>query len=322
MYDITPSLLSRLSSRVASRFIRAAGDGTRVGLFIRIPEGLAEQFPERPSEDTSAPHVTLLYVGSVTKDRETEFLEVLHNVLSGWGPVEASFDGLDHFAHPEKDRTVFFARVKFDRDMGSLRDRLTNHLEQANFQVDNSFPLAFNPHATLDYVDGLHDVEYVGRVPDGSWVVDQIEVWGLPGKEPKVELGGHHIVNTRVGGSDKIPGGLADKKQPSDFPPDQLQKGIKVEMEHTDDPALAKEIAMDHLTEDSSYYDKLEEMEKKASALWGEALPVQKYPHGFHPNLIDRGIQVEMVKMAGEDSDVIFDTVIATLDADINAYNG
>ena len=53
---------------------------------------------------------------------------------------------------------------------------------------------------------------------------------------------------------DMIHGGLADEKKPSDFSKEQLAKGIKVEMEHTDDPLIAIEIAMDHLTEDPEYY--------------------------------------------------------------------
>jgi len=43
----------------------------------------------------------------------------------------------------------------------------------------------------------------------------------------------------------------------------QLNKGIEVEMEHTNDPERAKEIAMDHLMEDSKYYVKLQKMETK-----------------------------------------------------------
>jgi len=62
--------------------------------------------------------------------------------------------------------------------------------------------------------------------------------------------------------ADKIPGGLAEGKDPSDFDAKQLQKGIKVEMEHTKDPSIAQEIAMDHLTEDPKYYIKLESIEK------------------------------------------------------------
>ena len=45
----------------------------------------------------------------------------------------------------------------------------------------------------------------------------------------------------------------------------QLQKGIKVEMEHTDNKTKAKEIAMDHLYEDPKYYDKLKKIESKES---------------------------------------------------------
>ncbi|MCK5789079.1 MAG: hypothetical protein KAH32_08765 [Chlamydiia bacterium] len=40
-----------------------------------------------------------------------------------------------------------------------------------------------------------------------------------------------------------------------------LEWGISVEMEHTDDPNIAREIAMDHLMEDPVYYKKLKEME-------------------------------------------------------------
>ena len=40
-----------------------------------------------------------------------------------------------------------------------------------------------------------------------------------------------------------------------------FQKGIKVEKEHTEDVEKVKEIAMDHLSEDPNYYDKLEKVE-------------------------------------------------------------
>jgi len=44
----------------------------------------------------------------------------------------------------------------------------------------------------------------------------------------------------------------------------QLNKGIKIEMEHTKDKEKATEIAMDHLSEFPDYYDRLEKMEIKA----------------------------------------------------------
>lgn len=63
-----------------------------------------------------------------------------------------------------------------------------------------------------------------------------------------------------------LPGGVGDKTNQGDLDQSQLSKGIKVEMEHTDDPDKAKEIATDHLTEDPKYYDKLKEMESKKYA--------------------------------------------------------
>lgn len=60
---------------------------------------------------------------------------------------------------------------------------------------------------------------------------------------------------------DALPGGLADKKTPTDFNPGKLAAGIKVELEHTSDRKTAEEIAMDHLTEDPDYYEKLKTIE-------------------------------------------------------------
>lgn len=47
------------------------------------------------------------------------------------------------------------------------------------------------------------------------------------------------------------------------FDPVQLQIGIKIEMEHTNDPEVAKAIAKDHLTEFSNYYISLSAMEQE-----------------------------------------------------------
>jgi len=66
---------------------------------------------------------------------------------------------------------------------------------------------------------------------------------------------------------EQIPGGLAKGKTVQDIArkhqvevndiKSQLDKGVKVEMEHTKNKKVALEIAMDHLMEDPKYYDKL-----------------------------------------------------------------
>ncbi len=72
------------------------------------------------------------------------------------------------------------------------------------------------------------------------------------------------LVQDEVRGSEEIPGGLAKGKPDSDFDSAQIEKGIKVELEHTGDKDKAREIAKDHLMENPKYYDYLEEMEEKA----------------------------------------------------------
>lgn len=63
---------------------------------------------------------------------------------------------------------------------------------------------------------------------------------------------------------DQLPGGLADNYKPSDFDREQLALGMMIELEHTADPKIALEIAMDHLVEHDDYYERLIKMEKEA----------------------------------------------------------
>lgn len=55
-------------------------------------------------------------------------------------------------------------------------------------------------------------------------------------------------------------GGVGDNYDPEDFDSEDLDEGTDVEFEHTDDPEIAQEIAIDHLTEDRDYYRKLKKM--------------------------------------------------------------
>ena len=61
---------------------------------------------------------------------------------------------------------------------------------------------------------------------------------------------------------EKLHGGAGDSKPDSDFNSQQLEIGIKHEMEHTKNRKIAKEIAKDHLSEDPNYYKKLKKIEK------------------------------------------------------------
>lgn len=62
---------------------------------------------------------------------------------------------------------------------------------------------------------------------------------------------------TRRAIKEYLHGGLADGLTDSDFSQAQIEKGAKVEKEHTDNPQIAEEIARDHLVEKPDYYDEL-----------------------------------------------------------------
>jgi len=72
--------------------------------------------------------------------------------------------------------------------------------------------------------------------------------------------------------ADVVPGGLAKGLSLNDIAEKhgvsvdmmvaEFKKGIAVEMEHTTDREVAKEITLDHLFEDPKYYDKLKKVEE------------------------------------------------------------
>jgi hypothetical protein len=69
--------------------------------------------------------------------------------------------------------------------------------------------------------------------------------------------------------------GLSKGKTPKDFNKQQLERGTKVEMEHTNDKRVAKRIAMDHLTEDKNYYVKLKKIHNEAEKeTWNKPIVV------------------------------------------------
>jgi hypothetical protein len=76
----------------------------------------------------------------------------------------------------------------------------------------------------------------------------------------------------------KVKGGLADKLTTKDIAEKfgvsvtkierELRMGIPVELEHTKDKSVAKDIAMDHLAEMPDYYTRLNKLEDTAIKFW------------------------------------------------------
>jgi len=79
--------------------------------------------------------------------------------------------------------------------------------------------------------------------------------------------------------------GLAVKKgvTEDEVDPDELAKGLDVEREHTDDPEVRKQTALDHLAEDPKYYTHLEEMESEHE---GDAAAEEEAANESHEKVI------------------------------------
>ena len=133
-----------------------------------------------------------------------------------------------------------------------------------------------SPHATketLEEVDmpsePLDDKELKGNVinflkdnpnPSDEMVHAFAENIGYPTE--MVEQCIYRIASDHVAMTDTSQEDMEGETHPDEeFNPEQLSKGIAVEMEHTDDPELAKKISKDHLLEDPEYYTKLAKME-------------------------------------------------------------
>jgi hypothetical protein len=74
------------------------------------------------------------------------------------------------------------------------------------------------------------------------------------------------IAQDKEEAGEMIPGGKGEGKSVKEFDPEQILMGMRVEMEHTDDPMIALEITIDHLTEDPEYYTTEDTPEDSAQA--------------------------------------------------------
>lgn len=168
----------------------------------------------------------------------------------------------------------------------------------------------------------LYDAERVdsamSQLKSSGWIVmqdavDRARKWKASGSgtytpppEPSAAVRGQRLRNRNEAAAapapDLISGGKADTKQPAT--PQALSQGAKVEAEHTSSPAVAKEIAKDHLTEDPTYYDKLKKMESQPvdhNALYQQAKAFQGMVPPDAPKELKRavyGVRTNQVRSA------------------------
>jgi hypothetical protein len=162
----------------------------------------------------------------------------------------------------EAEKAVF--DVASDAQILHIRTQEDFERAFARFPTDDG---SFERHLDWAPISRAYDAVHFGDEKTGDvpfdlyntmygWDVEST-VWFDPSK-----LVFRGLVNPR----ERIPGGLAAGRRASEFDRAALARGTAVELEHTDDPRVAQEIAMDHLAEDPRYYEKLAKMEAGAPA--------------------------------------------------------
>jgi len=131
------------------------------------------------------------------------------------------------------------------------------------FKPKNQMPKKKKQPQSVVKLKEEDDFPDTGQAPDFK---SMPEPTPMPDDADAPEIDIEDVSAAKEATGDQLGGGLADESLPNQFDPEQIAMGVKVEMEHTDNPLLAIEIAMDHLTEFPDYYTRLDKMEKEAEA--------------------------------------------------------
>lgn len=243
---------------------------------VRVPEHVAEDLravQKRVIPDASKhediDHITLVYTKKPLDDHPPDKVHAALSALREIGektePIKARIQGWGYFDGASKSGQPSTALVALVDAPGLEHLHVDMSRKLKDMGVEPSDLHVFTPHITLGYLGHQGRADELPPI-SGHFTIDKTHVASRDHHEVPLN-GGMSLKAAMDEWKDKIPGGLSDDKKPSDFPKDLLAQGRKVELEHTSDPAVATEIAMDHLSEDRAYYDKLKKCVEKESAL-------------------------------------------------------
>lgn len=145
----------------------------RAFIYAPIPTKYHKFFPRlRGGDDDSPPHITILYVGQVSKDDVKVIDSVMQEFAKEFPSIKCEFGEVKSFPAGEYG-VPWYVDIKAEPLLEKLHKRLWQALEEGGVVVEHSWP-DFNPHATLKYLP--EGEEYEGDTPEGSFSIDQIVV--------------------------------------------------------------------------------------------------------------------------------------------------
>jgi len=156
------------------------------GVFIRLPEKLAGQFPQKVEEDSSPPHLTMLYIGDLNRQDFDRVVEIVREAIEQVDPFDVHLDRFDSFKNHEGQQIPHMTTTQ-PVLLKRLHARIRMAVEDAGVEVEQTYgpdagdnpdpEESFTVHATLGYVE--EGDEYSGPKPAGTFTVSNLEVWGF-----------------------------------------------------------------------------------------------------------------------------------------------
>lgn len=146
-----------------------------VGLFLPLPERLARQYPPegKAGEDTSPPHLTLVYIGDVDDGKVEELREVLSRIVQAVPPMDLRLLPPTTFQN-EEGQTILHSPVAGPQ-LEQAHNALKGALQRRGFDVKHYDE--FKPHVTIEYIDPGERSKFRYLAPQGRWRADSVGFW-------------------------------------------------------------------------------------------------------------------------------------------------
>lgn len=140
------------------------------------PKEVASQFPSegKEGEDSSPPHVTLVYIGNLPAKFEDRLKEVVKNVCDNFKSFDVKLGSPKKLVN-DKGQKVFYSPVK-SRRLALLHELFKAEFQRNQIPFSNKYP-EFKPHITIEYVDPGCKRQYPELCPEGQWKIDSVWIW-------------------------------------------------------------------------------------------------------------------------------------------------
>ena len=175
---------------------------TTCGIFIPIPFSMAKEFPNKDEYDDSVPHFTVLYVGDCDPEAYKLLCKIVCQVARKIKPFHMDMSHYGEFMNKEKQKIAHMKpSIRAQFKLAALHGILRRAIEQLGKEIKVGhtydagklskkipYEAQFKAHATLAYLPPM--APYRGPKPTGSWLVNELEVWGH--EKHRIPLGRTH----------------------------------------------------------------------------------------------------------------------------------